>query len=34
MESAIHQFAGEELEEGGRQQHKPHEKHFVKAKES
>jgi len=34
VESAIHQFTGEELEEGGRQQRKPHNKHFVKAKDS
>jgi hypothetical protein len=34
MESAIHQFTGEELEEGGRQHHKSHDKHFVKAKDS
>jgi hypothetical protein len=33
MELAIHQFTGEELEEVGRQQHKHHGKHFVKAKE-
>jgi len=34
MESAIHQFTGGEWEEGGRQQHKPYDKDFVKAKES